>query len=228
MRNLYLFIALVFTSGLMFGQTGGCGNRINTVTFYPVPGTTDLTMSINSDCCDVHNLDSSNYVNAAPNHTVTLCYRDSGLLMQTNITSQITLPNANAAGNQTFAVNSFYYFGGAGGVCSASNPSFNAPVTLSFTGPLTQPRIFTLANNEFETLKFKLYPNPNNGVFSIDLPASVDKVQLAIFDVSGKQVYTDVSYASGQSIALKNLSGGIYFAKVVSGQSAEVVKFVIR
>lgn len=227
MRNLYLVITLLFTSGFMFGQSGGCGNRINTVTFSPVAGTTDFMVSINSDCCEVHSLDGYTYSNTAPNNTITLCYRDSGLLMQTNITSQITLPNANTAGIQNFTINSFYFFGAPGGNCSA-NTVFNPPMTLSFTGPLTQPRVFTLANNEFETTKFKVYPNPNNGEFTIDLPASVDKVQLSVFDVSGKQVYTDFSYASGQSIALTNLSTGLYFAKVVSGQSTEIVKFVIK
>jgi len=90
------------------------------------------------------------------------------------------------------------------------------------------PRIFTLANNAFETTKFKLYPNPNNGDFNIDLPAAVGEVQLYIFDVSGKQVYIDFAYHSGNLIALKNLSKGLYFAKILSGQSTEILKFVIN
>lgn len=229
MRNLYLVFVLFVSSSFMFGQigVGGCGNRITSVTFSPVTGNNDITVSINSNCCEIHNLDSFGYSNNVPNHSITLCYRDSGLLMPSSITSQIVLPNANTTGTQNFTINSFYFFGGPGGNCSA-NTVFNAPITLSFDTPLLVPRVFTLANNAFETTKFKLYPNPNDGEFSIDLPTTVDEVQLYIFDVSGKQVYTDFSYSSGDSITLKNLSTGVYFAKVVSGQSTEILKFVIK
>lgn len=226
MRNLSLVFVLLFSSSFIFGQVFGCGNRITSVTFSPVAGNNDITVSINSNCCEMHNLDSFSYSNNAPNHSITLCYMDSGLLMPSSITSQIVLPNANTTGMQNFTITSFYFFGIPGGNCSA-NTVFNVPITLSFDAPLLQPRIFTLANDVFETIKFKLYPNPNDGEFSIDLPASVDEVQLYIFDVSGKQVYTDFSYHSGNSIALKNLSKGFYFAKVVSGQSTEILKFVI-
>lgn len=226
MRNLYFVFVLLFSSSFLFGQIGSCGNRITSVTFSPVTGNNDITVNINSDCCEIHNLDGFGYINNAPNHSITLCYRDSGLLIPSSITSQIVLPNANTTGTQNFTINAFYFFGPPGTGCSA-NTVFNAPITLSFDTPLLVPRVFTLANNVFETTKFKLYPNPNDGEFSIDLPASVDKVQLSIFDVSGKQVYTNFSYHSGNSIALKNLSKGLYFAKVVSGQSTEVLKFVI-
>jgi len=227
MRILLLVIVFLFSSSFIFGQIYSCGNRINSVTFSPVTGNNDITVSINSDCCEIHNLDSFGYSNNAPNHSITLCYRDSGLLMPSNITSQIVLPNANTTGTQNFTINSFYYFGGPTGSCSA-NTVFNAPITLSFDTPLLEPRIFTLANNDFETTKFKLYPNPNDGEFSIDLPTSVGEVQLYIYDVSGKQVTTTFSYLSGNLIALKNLSKGLYFAKVVSGQSTEILKFVIN
>jgi len=225
MRNLLLVFVLVFSSSFMFGQFPGC-TRINSVTFSPVPGTTDITVSINSFCCDVHSLVSHDYVNNTPNHTITLCYVDSLLLMNTTITSQISLSNANTTGIQNFTINSFYYLGGPTGSCSA-NTVFNTPITLSFDTPLLVPRIFTLANDVFETTKFKLYPNPNDGEFSIDLPEAFGEIQLYIFDLSGKQVYTDFAYHSGNSIALINLSKGLYFAKVVSGQSTEVLKFLI-
>jgi len=227
MRNFFFVFVLFFSTSLIFGQFGGCGNRINSVTFSPMSGTNDITISINSDCCEVHGLDSHVYVNNTPNHTLTLCYQDSGLLMPTNITAQIVLPNANTTGAQNFTINSFFYWGAPGTGCSA-NTVFNAPITLSFDGPLLVPRIFTLANNSFETRNFKLYPNPNDGEFSIDLPEAFGEIQLYIFDLSGKQVYTDFAYHSGNSIALLHLSKGLNFAKVVFEQSTEILKFVIE
>ena len=230
MRNLFLVIVFLFNSSFIVGQIGSCGNRINTVTFSPVAGTNDITVSINSDCCEVHGLDGYLYTNNAPNHTLRLCYRDALLLWPTNITSNIVLSNVNATtGTQNFTINSYLYYGAApsGDACS-SNGFFNIPITLSFDAPLLQPRVFTLANNQFETIKLNLYPNPNNGEFSIDLPTNMNKVQLTIFDISGKEVHTNFSYSSGDLITLENLSSGLYFAKVVSGESTETLKFVIK
>lgn len=227
MRNLLRFTFILIHTGLAFGQFPGCGNRINSVTLSPIAATNDISVSVNSDCCDVHSLDSHTYTNNAPNHALSLCYRDSGLLMQTNITSQIVLPGANSSGVQNLSINAFYYFGAPGGNCSA-NTVFNPPIILSFNGPLTEPRIFTLANNQFETRKLKLLPNPNNGVFSIDLPTNTDKAQVLVFDISGKEVYSNPTYSSGSQIELKNLSGGFYFAKVLFGEFTEAFKFVIK
>ncbi len=228
MKNLTFVVALLFSSYFMFGQFGGCGNRINSVIFSPIVGTNDITVSINSSCCDVHSLDNHSYNNTttSTNHNITLCYRDSGLLMQTTITENILLPNANLSGTQNVSLNAYFYFGIPGEQCSTSN-IFNAPITLSFIGPLTEPRVFTLANNEFETRKFSLFPNPNKGDFSIDLPTNFGEVQVRIFDVLGKEVYSNRSYSSGNTIQIPNRTNGFYFAKIISEQSNETIKFVI-
>ena len=228
MRNLLLVIVFLFNSSFIVGQIFSCGH-INSVTFSPVAGTNDITANINSYCCDVHGLDGYVYTNNAPNHTLRLCYRDSGLTLQTTITANIVLSNANTAtGTQNFTINSYFYFGGPSGDSCSSNTVFNSLIALSFDTPLLQPRVFTLANNEFETRKLSIYPNPNNGAFSIDLPTNMNKVQLTIFDVSGKEVNTNFSYSSGDLITLENLSSGLYFAKVLSGESTETLKFVIN
>ena len=226
MRNLFFTISLLFSTSILLGQFGGCSNRINTVTFSPVTGSNDISLSINSDCCEVHSLESYDYITNEPIHTVTLCYLDTGLLLQTNITSEIILPNANTTGIQNFTINSYYHFFSSNSGCSA-NTVFNAPITLSIVAPLSASRLFTLANNEFNTIKLNVNPNPNTGLFSINLPTNDIQVNVTVFDLSGKKVYTNSAY-SGNMIDVRNLSKGMYFAKVVSNETNEIIKFVIR
>ena len=109
MRNLFLVIVFLFNSNFIVGQFFSSGH-INSVTFSPVAGTNDITVSINSYCVDVHNLDGYVFTNNAPNHTIRLCYRDSGLLIPTTITANILLSNANTTGTQNFTINAYYYF----------------------------------------------------------------------------------------------------------------------
>ena len=176
----------------------------------------------------VHNLESHDYINNnTPNHVISLCYVDTGLLLQTNITSNFVLSNANTTGIQKFTINSYYHFGNNDIGCLA-NTIFDSPISLSFDTPLVQPRLFTLSNNEFETKKLNLYPNPNNSSFTIDLPTGVDQIQLSVFDLSGKEIFTNFSYSSGDLIQLKNLSKGLYLAKVVSNKTTEILKFIIN
>lgn len=73
----------------------------------------------------------------------------------------------------------------------------------------------------------KLYPNPNNGSFSINLLLD-DKtdVNINIFDTQGKLVYKSVSKSSILDIDLPELSKGLYIVKVFNDEIDETFKFV--
>ncbi len=226
MKKIIFVICILSFPTFMYGQFGGCGNRINSVVFTPIIGTNDIDLSINSQCCQVHNLNNYNYTNNSPNHIIDLCYRDSGLLLPTNITSNIILTNINTTGNQNITLNSYYFFVQSVTQCS-SNTVFNPPINLSFIAPLTAPRTFLLSENEFDIKKISLYPNPNNGIFSIDLPTNINKVALSIVDLSGKILYNLNDY-SGNQIEIKNFAKGVYFAKITYEDKTEIEKFIIN
>jgi hypothetical protein len=201
---------------------------IGSITISPITGTNDIDLSIYSYCSQVHRLNNFEITNNTAETIVNLCYVDTGLLMPTNFTSHITLSNINTAGIQTLTVTAYYnYYLGPTQPCNANIIS-GTPTSLTFEAPLTQPRIFTLGNNTFEQEKVSLYPNPNKGTFSIDLPLKMNNVSLLIYDVTGKKIFGVVNYSSGTPIQINDISKGMYFIKVSTNKASEIIKFAVN
>ena len=201
---------------------------IGSITISPITGTNDIDLSIYSYCSQVHRLNNYEITNNTAETIVNLCYEDTGLLMPTNFTSHITLTNINTTGIQTVTVTAYYnYYLGLTQPCNANLIS-GTPTSLTFEAPLTQSRIFTLANDTFEQKKVILYPNPNKGTFSIDLPVKMNNASLHIYDVSGKKIFDVANYSSGTPIQINDISKGLYFINVSTDQTSEILKFVVH
>lgn len=67
-----------------------------------------------------------------------------------------------------------------------------------------------------EEITFKVYPNPTNGKYSVSFNSSLDDIELAIFDLSGKIVYKRSYDAASSLIELDAtaLTSGIYFINI--------------
>jgi Secretion system C-terminal sorting domain len=80
------------------------------------------------------------------------------------------------------------------------------------------------------TLSIKLYPNPNKGVFWVELPENSGKWQMEVFDIQGRQVLRK-KHISGlknrESMEIKSPSG-IYFLKVSNNDLIRIIKFVVE
>ena len=201
---------------------------IGSITISPITGTNDIDLSIYSFCSQVHRLNNYEITNNTAETIVNLCYEDTGLLMPTNFTSHITLSNINTTGILTITVTAYYnYYLGPTQPCNANLIS-GTPTSLTFEAPLTQSRIFTLANNTFELNKVSLYPNPNKGIFSIDLPVKMNNASLHIYDVSGKKIFDVANYSSGTPIQINDISKGLYFINISTDQTSEILKFVVH
>ncbi|MGV9004765.1 T9SS type A sorting domain-containing protein [Flavobacterium sp.] len=221
-----LLISLIFLFPLVINaQFQPCGNRINLVTLSPLSGTNIINVSINSECCNIHNLNNFTY-NPAEN-SLNLCYLDTGLTMPSSITSSIELQDANNAGSQTLIINYTYYLLNSEEICSGIT-DFDSSITLTFEGPLTQSRVFTLDANSFETKKISLFPNPNNGNFYIELPNPTNQVAVTIVDLYGKLIYKTDNYTSGNLINNQNLAKGFYLAKITQDKENKTLKFIIK
>ena len=77
-----------------------------------------------------------------------------------------------------------------------------------------------------------VYPNPNNGVFSIVNASASAFTDVEITDAQGKLVYTshDENTPAGfvRQVSLNPESSGIYVVRVLDGESQSVFRIVIQ
>ncbi|MFT6802416.1 MAG: hypothetical protein ACJA2N_001603 [Salibacteraceae bacterium] len=84
----------------------------------------------------------------------------------------------------------------------------------------------SVMESNFES-SVNLYPNPNNGIFKVDLGAEYQNVNLTVYDMTGKEVHQQVS--SGGLFALHiNLPKGVYFLNAVTTKNSAKFKFVVQ
>jgi len=68
-----------------------------------------------------------------------------------------------------------------------------------------------------------IYPNPNNGVFTVDIESSTT---INIIDVLGKVVYTQKLLDGKYTINLSNLNNGLYILKAESNGQLKTVRLI--
>ncbi len=98
--------------------------------------------------------------------------------------------------------------------CMASN-SFDIPLMVNATAP-SHP------------LQFSIFPNPSNGIATIDLKtSSTEETIISVWDANGKQIKT-ISNVSNRQITLNlnNLPKGIFFIRVENSQGVGIQKLI--
>ena len=92
---------------------------------------------------------------------------------------------------------------------------YRANIKLVFSG--------SVGLDEDNVNLLSVYPNPNHGQFSINLPE--EDCQIEVFNSLGQQVYNQ--QAQGMTtIHLEGLNDGVYFVTVKSEKSVSTLKFV--
>jgi hypothetical protein len=86
---------------------------------------------------------------------------------------------------------------------------------------------------ELKDVSFRLYPNPNNGNFTIEINASQQEtVEINVLNTSGVTVYSlnnlEVSGFISRNIDLGTLPEGTYIFKISKGNESTLKKFVIK
>lgn len=79
---------------------------------------------------------------------------------------------------------------------------------------------------------FKIYPNPNNGSFTIEFNStSSTEIKIIVYDISGRQVFNQ-SYPNkklfSENLQFNNLQSGIYLINVEEDNRTEIRKIIIN
>jgi fibronectin-binding autotransporter adhesin len=85
-----------------------------------------------------------------------------------------------------------------------------------------------LLEYEQENVAFELYPNPNNGHFSIKLYGDYLQYELTIIDVLGKEICKLLLLNGVNLFEYNHLASGVYFAKLKINREWVVRRFLIE
>ncbi len=110
------------------------------------------------------------------------------------------------------------------------------PAIVTTCTPIVFPTSARFADNTTSTAstnKVVLYPNPNNGTFNLyNITAQdfgKDSIQIQVFDINGRSLYTkalkEVDFADCE-INLSNFASGIYVVKIASALHSQDIKFI--
>lgn len=115
--------------------------------------------------------------------------------------------------------------------------SFGSDITLTATFTSGIDGVFSFARQEslgvenFDLTGVTLYPNPNNGVFSLGLNGVSGKVNVGVYDVRGRIILEKVILNSGfinEQINLSNVQSGVYLVTIQDGNRKTTKKIIVQ
>ena len=114
--------------------------------------------------------------------------------------------------------------------CVASNMSIlsannNENTEEQFNSKATRKTLNTV--NQKESKKVKVYPNPNNGTFTLEVSDSYLDGEMMLFDTYGKMLYLETVKQNKMQI-MRSLDRGVYYVTVINGGNKHVEKIVVQ
>lgn len=101
---------------------------------------------------------------------------------------------------------------------------FNPPI---ITNTFQTEFVNTMSVSDFENQSFVVYPNPTNSLITFSSKDNSQMIDsIVLIDLLGKTIQTKKVNAIATTIDLTDLSKGIYFAKVKSGNQMSTVKIM--
>src|SRR5690606_17485860 len=90
----------------------------------------------------------------------------------------------------------------------------------------------TLDSPEHSVADFAIYPNPNNGNFTISYPSvSAGDINVMVHDMRGRKIFENSYSNSGnfnQEIALDRAQAGVYLVTLQQGDAKIVKRIVVE
>lgn len=103
----------------------------------------------------------------------------------------------------------------------------------SHTGPTNQNAcaLTPLPNGINETVADnigRIYPNPNNGNFVVELNNLNNSAEVKLFDLTGRMVYSTKENTAKMNISVNNLTTGMYVVEVKTGNLVSRTKITVQ
>ncbi len=76
--------------------------------------------------------------------------------------------------------------------------------------------------------QFTIYPNPSNGIFTIDLHSSAGQCSVLITNITGKTIYNSIINSKSSIVNLKNQPKGVYFINIQTETGIYIQKLIIQ
>lgn len=171
------------------------------------------------------------------------CPSSVNLALTGNITSQVYEVSDNITANGIASMSGFptgFRAGHSiilnpGFVASGSSTSNNYLLAYihGCSGSSTSPELYRTSEvDKKEDIKgtivseVKLYPNPNNGLFTIETNIEGEAV-VEIFDMNGKLCFTKKVYTSKQTITLDDILSGVYLIQITEKTKVSKHKLIV-
>lgn len=169
-------------------------------------------------------------INTTPSPTVTsiasptlICTGQSATLTANGATSYTWSPSAtlSSANGSVVVANptttTVYTITGSNGTCNSNNS-----ITLTVSACTG---IDNLVNSEV----ISIYPNPNNGVFTISASAAIESLNITVMNALGQTVKTETIKNSNQTtIDMSMMSKGIYYLKANTNEGTKLFKVILE
>lgn len=117
------------------------------------------------------------------------------------------------------------------GSFGATGVTLTTTFTNGIQGVYSFARIESLPAESFELSGVNLYPNPNNGSFSVQFVPSAQNIGITVHDMRGRVIYDKKYQNNGlfnEAIQLDNVQSGIYLVSVQDGTRKLTKKIVIE
>jgi hypothetical protein len=81
-------------------------------------------------------------------------------------------------------------------------------------------------SDKIQTSQLSIYPNPTNGIITIETTAKLAQSHLSIISLDGKELLTQDITKQLSIIDISTLSNGIYFARFTNNKKIEMRKII--
>ncbi len=102
----------------------------------------------------------------------------------------------------------------------------------SFSIEICSQTITALATDNFSFDNFALYPNPNDGTFTVKFNSNTgNDINVVVYDMRGRSIFNNVFQNNGvfeQTLQLDNVQSGIYLVNIQDGDKKMVKKIVVE